>query len=105
MRDVIGVAMVHRVEPCDRDSSLSSYYAPVSDCVVGQGDLLVSNNYWPNEFDPASIIYPLDLGKSQINWSNACHNLVTRINNQLSVFVLEQVWFSVIICAHFLQPE
>ena len=34
--------------------------------LVGQGDLLVSDNFWPNEFDPTSIIYPIELGKSHL---------------------------------------
>ena len=41
---------------------------PAAQCVTGQGDLLVSNGNngcWPNEFGPTTVIYPLDLGKSQ----------------------------------------
>jgi hypothetical protein len=40
---------------------------PPAQCVVGQGDLLVSNGNdgcWPNEFGPTTVIYPLDMGKS-----------------------------------------
>ena len=44
---------------------------PPAQCVTGQGDLLVSNGNngcWPNEFGPTTLIYPLDLGKSQNNY-------------------------------------
>ena len=40
---------------------------PSAQCVAGHGDLLVSNvnnGCWPNEFGLATVIYPLDSGKS-----------------------------------------
>ena len=40
---------------------------PPAQCVAG---------CWPNEFGPTTVIYPLDLGKSQEHYGLACYRYI-----------------------------
>jgi hypothetical protein len=58
---------------------------PPAQCVTGQGDLLVSNGSWPNEFGPTTEIYPLDLGKSPSFYTSLQELLLVKSKDGLNI--------------------